>query len=78
MSRNPAFGKWSEDETNWSDKDTAFMDEVIKNSSGSNPTSLKELKDSHENLLWEERHYRMAEESNRMFKTHTKDQEVDI
>ena len=26
IERNPAFGHWTEEETNWSSKDTAFMD----------------------------------------------------
>ena len=52
IERNPEFGNWTEEETNWSDKDTAFMDEIIKNSSGSKPTSLKELKDLHNSLSY--------------------------
>ena len=28
--RNPAFGKWTEKETNWSDADTAFLENTTK------------------------------------------------
>ena len=28
MARNPAYGKWTEEETNWSQKDTDFIKDV--------------------------------------------------
>ena len=50
MDRNPKFGKWTEEETNWSTKDTEFLRYTNENSSGSVPTSLKQLKELHESL----------------------------
>lgn len=29
--RNPAYGEWSEEETNWSDKDTKFLEDTLDN-----------------------------------------------
>ena len=28
--RNPAYGNWSKDDTNWSDKDTKFVEATLK------------------------------------------------
>ena len=50
MDRNPKFGKWTEEETNWSAKDTKFLKYTNENSSGSESTSLKQLKELHESL----------------------------
>ena len=52
MKRNPAFGYWTEEETNWSDKDTAFIDTVINKNHKGIPTSFKEIKELHESLLY--------------------------
>ena len=41
MKRNPAFGDWTEEETNWSQKDTDFIQDALK--AESIPTSNKEL-----------------------------------
>ena len=44
MKRNSAFGDWTEEETNWSDKDTAFIDATINKKNNGIPISLKEIK----------------------------------
>ena len=41
MSRNPAFGKWTEEETNWSQKDTDLIANILKEKTL--PTSNEEL-----------------------------------
>lgn len=43
MARNPAFGEWTEEETNWSDKDTEFIKEALKNLDKATPTTYEEL-----------------------------------
>ena len=48
--RNPAFGYWTEEETNWSEKDTAFLDATLDKKNKSIPTSFKEIKELHESL----------------------------
>lgn len=47
--RNPAYGCWSEEETNWSEKDTAFIERTTKDQEPV-PTSLKEIIATHESL----------------------------
>lgn len=49
---NPAYGHWSEKETNWSEKDTAFIDNILKKNHKAVPTSLKEIKAKHESLQY--------------------------
>ena len=49
MSRNPACGHWSETQTNWSQKDTDFIADVLKEKPI--PTSYKELLAEHEAKL---------------------------
>ena len=49
MKRNPAFGHWTEEETNWSEKDTEFIKEVLKEEDI--PTSYEELLDEYESTL---------------------------
>ena len=48
--RNPAYGYWSEEETNWSEKDTALIDSILKYDKRTIPTSLKAIKEMHESL----------------------------
>ena len=52
MSRNPAFGKWSEEETNWSQKDTDLIADILNEETV--PTSYKELLDEYELGMKEE------------------------
>ena len=49
MSRNPAYGKWSADETNWSQKDTDLVKDILKEDSV--PTSFEQLLDEYESSL---------------------------
>jgi len=49
MKQNPAFGKWAEEETNWSQKGTDLIEDVIKEQPV--PTSYEELLDEHESSL---------------------------
>ena len=48
--RNPAYGYWSEEETNWSEKDTALIDSILEYDNKTIQTSLKEIKERHESL----------------------------
>ena len=48
--RNPAHGHWSEEETNWSEKDTAFVENILKKNDRAIRTSIKEIKEKHESL----------------------------
>ena len=48
--RNPAFGYWTEEETNWSEKDTAFLDATLKKKNNDIPMSLKDIIEHHESL----------------------------
>lgn len=43
MARNQAFGKWTEEETNWSQKDTGLIADILKEKTL--PTSNEELLD---------------------------------
>ncbi len=43
MSRNLAFGKWTEEETNWSQKDTDLIADILQEETV--PTSNEELLD---------------------------------
>ena len=50
MSKNSAFGHWTQEETNWSKKDLDFIQDVLKEKPI--PTSYEELLAEHEaNLL---------------------------
>lgn len=49
MSRNPAYGKWSEEETNWSQKDADAVKDILKEQTV--PTSYEELLDEYESSL---------------------------
>lgn len=49
---NPAHGYWSEKETNWSEEDTAFIDNVLKKNNKAISTSLKEIKEKHDSLKY--------------------------
>jgi len=49
MARNPAYGKWNEDETNWSQKDTDVVKDILKEQTV--PTSYEELLDEYESSL---------------------------
>lgn len=46
--RNPAYGYWSEEETNWSEKDDIMLVNLRRENPELVPTSLKELKELHE------------------------------
>ena len=46
---NHAYGKWTKEETNWSEKDTAFIQDVLKEKSIA--TSYEELLKEHEKKL---------------------------
>lgn len=48
--RNPAYGYWSEEETNWSEKDTALVNAILEKNNTPIKTSLKEIKEWHEAL----------------------------
>lgn len=48
--RNPAYGCWSEEETNWPEKDTALINSILKENNQTIPTSLKEIKAMHYSL----------------------------
>ena len=48
--RNAAYGHWTEEETNWSETDTAFIDHIIKKKNKSITTSFEEIKAVHESL----------------------------
>ena len=48
--QNPACGYWSEEETNWSPKDTALLEELRSKNEELIPTSFKEIKELHESL----------------------------
>lgn len=54
MAKNPAYGYWTEEDTNWSAKDTARMDELRKGNPEFIPTDFKDIKDLHESLLSDE------------------------
>ncbi len=41
MARNPAYGDWTEEETNWSQKDTDLIKDILKEPTI--PTSYEEL-----------------------------------
>jgi len=47
---NPAHGHWKEDETNWSEKDTAFIDATITKNHKGITMSFKDIKGMHESL----------------------------
>jgi len=49
MSKNPAFGKWSQEETNWDDKDTEFVKEALGGKTIQ--TSYEELSDEYETSI---------------------------
>ncbi len=46
MAKNPAFGKWTEEQTNWSSVDTEFIKNTLEGESI--PTSYEELLKDHE------------------------------
>ena len=48
--RNPAYGYWSEEETNWSAKDTAYVEAIKRNNEEFIPISFEEIKRLHESL----------------------------
>ena len=48
--RNPAFGDWTEEETNWSEKDTAFINATLKKKNNDISMNIKEIKEHHESL----------------------------
>ena len=48
--RNPAYGCWSEEETNWSPKDTAFIDATLQKKNKRIPISYKEIVEKHKSL----------------------------
>ena len=49
MSRNPAYGKWSADETNWSQKDTDLVKDILEGEFV--PTSHEQLLDEYQSSL---------------------------
>lgn len=49
MSRNPAHGKWTEEQTNWSQADSDLVKEILKEQPI--PTSYEELLDEYESSL---------------------------
>jgi len=49
MLKNPAFGKWTEEETNWSQKDAEIVKDVLKEDTVT--TSYEELLDEYESTL---------------------------
>lgn len=50
--KNPAYGYWSEKETNWSEQDTAFIDNILNKRNTATSTSLKEIKERHDSLKY--------------------------
>lgn len=52
--RNPAYGGWTEEETNWSERDTALLARIRRENPGSVPTSFKEIKEMVESLPTDE------------------------
>lgn len=48
--KNPAYGNWSEEETNWSEKDTEFLKNTLTGTTV--PTSYEEIKAKHEALKY--------------------------
>ena len=54
--RNPAYGYWTEEETNWSQRDTDLLEEVRRRNRGRYiPGGLEDLKGLHEELCAKER-----------------------
>ncbi len=51
MSKNPAFGHWTEQETNWSQDDTDFIQDALKELDKESPTSYEELVERNEAKL---------------------------
>jgi len=49
MQQNPAFGRWTKEETNWSQKDADLIANVLKEQPV--PTSYEELLDEYEESL---------------------------
>ena len=49
MSKNPSFGKWTEEETNWSKKDAEFIEDVLAEEPV--PTSYDQLLTEYESSL---------------------------
>lgn len=43
LKRNAAYGDWSEEETNWSDKDTDFINKTLRKNNTPIKTNLKEI-----------------------------------
>ena len=54
--RNSAYGYWSEEETNWSQRDTDLLEGVRKRSKGYTPGGLEYFKKLHESLGTDEHH----------------------
>lgn len=48
--QNPEFGHWTEGDTNWSEKDTEFLEATTKKGNKGTPTSFKDIKALHESL----------------------------
>ena len=48
--RNPAFGDLTEEETNWSEKDTAFINATLNKKNKATPMNLKDIIEFHESL----------------------------
>ncbi len=51
MSKNQAFGHWTQQETNWSTVDTDFIQNAIKELNKESPTSYHELVERNEAKL---------------------------
>ena len=51
QTNNSAFGKWTKEETNWSQKDSDLIEDILKETTI--PTSYKELLDEYEASLLE-------------------------
>ena len=49
MLKNPAYGKWTTEETNWSQKDADLVADILKE--GTVKTSYEELLDEYESSL---------------------------
>lgn len=52
VKKNPAYGKWTEEDTNWGPKDDAYLASLMENSTGSTRSSLQDLEDLHRSLKY--------------------------
>jgi hypothetical protein len=50
MYMNEAYGKWTKEETNWSSKDTEFVQKLVANKSKAKSTTLSKIEERQESL----------------------------